>query len=352
VLFLRDLLGKIRHAMSPARFPQPSPTGALFCLASAAGFGAMAVFGKLAYRHGATVGTLLAVRFVLAAAVLWLILLLTRRSSLRTLRRLPRRDVGLALGLGALGYSAQAGAYFAALDRLDASLLALLLYTFPIIVTVAAIALGREVFSTRTATALGLASGGLVLVLAGAAAGALDPLGTALGVIAAVVYSAYILVSEGVTRRVAPLLLSTLVCTGAALTLSVAGVLGGWLDLGAIDAAGYGWMAAIALVSTVAAVGLFFAGLARVGPSSAAILSTFEPVVTVTLAFLVFGESFSPAQLVGGALVLSAVLLVRARRAAAPRLALGDATGGGPVQRAAARTADHRPLAVVEDRAL
>jgi drug/metabolite transporter (DMT)-like permease len=331
--------------------PTHPRSGALFCLASAAGFGAMGVFGKLAYRHGATVGTLLTVRFVLAAAVLWLLLLLVRRPSLRALRRLPRRDVGLALALGGLGYSAQAGAYFAALDRLDASLLALLLYTFPIIVTVAAIALGREAFSGRTATALGLASGGLLLVLAGAAAGALDPLGTALGVTAAVVYSAYILVSEGVTRRVEPLLLSTLVCTGAAITLTVTGALGGWLDLGAVDAAGYGWIAAIALVSTVAAVGLFFAGLARVGPSSAAILSTFEPVVTVTLAFLVFGESFSPAQLLGGALVLGAVILVRARRATRP-LALGDAAGGGPVQRAAARAADHRPLAVVEDRAL
>jgi drug/metabolite transporter (DMT)-like permease len=326
--------------------------GALFCLASAAGFGAMGVFGKLAYRHGVNVGTLLAVRFALAAAVLWLLLLLTRRSSLRTLRQLPRRDVGLALGLGAVGYSAQAGAYFAALDRLDASLLALLLYTFPIIVTVAAIALGREAFSTRTATALGLATGGLLLVLAGAAAGALDPLGTALGLTAAFVYSAYILVSEGVTRRVEPLLLSTLVCTGAATTLTVAGLAGGWLDLGAIDTAGYGWLAAIALVSTVAAVGLFFAGLSNVGPSSAAILSTFEPVVTVTLAFLVFGESFSPAQLLGGFLVLSAVLLVRARGAAVPRLALGDAAGGGPVQRAAAGTADHGAFAVVEDGAL
>ena len=46
--------------------------------------------------------------------------------------------------------------------------------------------------------ALALASGGLALVVAGAGAGALDPLGVALGLGAAVVYSAYILVSDGV----------------------------------------------------------------------------------------------------------------------------------------------------------
>jgi drug/metabolite transporter (DMT)-like permease len=58
---------------------------------------------------------------------------------------------------------------------------------------------------------------------------------------------------------------------------------------------------------------LFFAGLTRVGPSAASILSTLEPVVTVVLAFAVFGESFNGAQLVGAALVLSAVIVVRAR---------------------------------------
>ena len=98
-----------------------------------------------------------------------------------TLRALPAATSAIALALGAVGYGAQAGAYFAALERLDASLLSLLVYTFPVIVTVAAIALGRERASRRTAVALALASAGLVLVLAGAAAGALDPLGTALG---------------------------------------------------------------------------------------------------------------------------------------------------------------------------
>ena len=52
-----------------------------------------------------------------------------------------RRDVALALGLGAFGYAAQAGCFFAALERIDASLLSLLLYTFPSMVAVAAVVL-------------------------------------------------------------------------------------------------------------------------------------------------------------------------------------------------------------------
>src|SRR5688500_3756654 len=109
----------------------PSP-GTLLCLASAAAFGAMGIFGKLAYDEGATVGTLLATRFLLAAALFWLFVVGSGGAG--RLRALSRRDVALGLALGAVGYSAQAGGYFAALERLDASLLALLIYTFPTIV--------------------------------------------------------------------------------------------------------------------------------------------------------------------------------------------------------------------------
>ena len=285
-------------------------TGALLCLASAAAFGAMGVFGKLAYDEGATVGTLLATRFVLAAALLWVFVACA--GTTRDLRAVSRRDLGLAVALGAVGYGAQAGAYFAALERMDASLLSLLVYTFPVMVTVTAIGLGREAASPRTAVALALASTGLVLVLAGAAAGALDPLGTMLGLGAAVVYSGYILLSEGVAERVGPVGLSTLVCTGAAMSLSLAALAGGDLQPGAVSAAGFAWLAGLAVVSTVGAVALFFAGLQRVGPARASILSTLEPVVTVALASAAFGEALGPAQLAGGALVLSAVVAIRA----------------------------------------
>jgi drug/metabolite transporter (DMT)-like permease len=284
--------------------------GALICLASAVAFGAMAIFGKLAYAEGATVGTLLAVRFLLASALFWV--LVAGTGGAPHLRTLSRRDLAIALALGGVGYSAQAGAYFAALQRLDASLLSLLLYTFPAMVTVAAIALGRERPDSRTAAALVLASAGLFLVLAGAGAGALDPLGTLLGVSAAVIYSTYVLTSAGIAERVGPLVLSALVCTGAATTLTLLSAAGGDMHLARVSAAGFGWLAGIALVSTVGAVSLFFAGLQRVGPTTASILSTAEPLTTVLLAFLAFGESLGPVQLVGGALVLGAVLVLSA----------------------------------------
>src|SRR4051812_17626681 len=130
-------------------------SGTLLCLASAIAFGAMAVFGKLAYAEGANVGTLLAVRFTLAAALFW------ATGAGRAVRRLERRDIAAGLALGACGYALQAGCFFAALDRIGASLLSLLVYTFPAMVAVAAIVLGRERADGRRLVALALASAGL-----------------------------------------------------------------------------------------------------------------------------------------------------------------------------------------------
>src|SRR5918997_989869 len=185
--------------------PMPA-SGTLMCLGSGAAFGAMAIFGKLAYEDGATVGTLLAVRFVLAAALFWA--LVVGDGLAREIRELCSRDIAAALVLGACGYSIQAGFYFAALEHIDASLLSLLIYTAPAMVAAAAVALGRERLDGRRVASLGLAFGGLALVVAGAGAGALNPLGAALGLGAAVVYATYILVSDGLSARVPPLALA------------------------------------------------------------------------------------------------------------------------------------------------
>jgi drug/metabolite transporter (DMT)-like permease len=179
----------------------------------------------------------------------------------------------------------------------------------------------------RRLAALGLALGGLVLVLAGAGTGALNPLGAALGLAAALVYSTYILTSQGISGRVDARVLSALVCTGAATTLTFTTALIGQLQPGRLTLGGWGWMVCIAVVSTVGAVGLFFAGLRRAGPTSASILATVEPLVTVLLAFLVFGETLTVVQLIGGTLVLSAVLVLQARWRRAPLPAV--ATAGG-----------------------
>lgn len=300
--------------------------GPALCLLSAACFGAMAIFGKLAYAAGVSPEALLLVRFSLAACLLAMLLLL--RPSLRrgpasteSATASPRWTAGLlavAIGLGVIGYATQASLYFLALERMDASLLSLVFYTYPLLVTVVAVLVGRDRLTSGRAAALVAASGGTLLVLVGAGDLDFDPLGAGLAFGSAVTYTGYILVSDTVVHRLPPVLLSTLVMAGAAVTLAVRALLAGGVDLG-FDVRGWFWLGCIVVVSTVVAMLTFFAGLRRTGPSTAAILSTFEPVVTTAMASLTLGEFLTPLQMAGGVLVLSSVIALQLGRVSPQR---------------------------------
>ncbi len=304
--------------------------GPALCLLSAACFGAMPVFGRLAYDAGLSPSTLLLLRFSLAAVILGALLVLRPRSrrsagATRGARPTGPRPVLLALGLGAVGYAAQAGLYFAALTRLDAPVVALVLYVYPALVTVAAVLLGRDLMTRRRAAALVVSSIGTLLVLlgAGGGAGTVDVLGVVLAFGAAVTYTTYILVADTVVHRLPPVVLSAWVMTGAAASLAVHAAVTGSLPLH-VSAEAWVWVGCLAVVSTVAGMLAFFAGLARTGPSTAAILSTFEPVATTALAGLVLDEFLTTVQLLGALVVLLSIVVLQLKvRGGAP--AGGDA---------------------------
>jgi drug/metabolite transporter (DMT)-like permease len=300
--------------------------GVALCVVSAVGFGLMAIFAKEAYRGGAGVPTLLSLRFTLAAAAFWAIVAVRRPA------RPERRTILAGLGLGAVGYALQSGAYFAALTRIDASLTSLLLYTYPALVFAAALVLGRERVDRRRLVALALASAGAALVLLGGGAGSPDGLGVALGLGAAVAYTVYILTADRITHRIDPFLLSALVTTGAAVSVWSYTAISGRLDV-AFGARGWIALAGLSLLSTVLPIRAFLAGLPKVGPATASIVSTIEPVVTVSLAVAVLGEGFAPIQGLGAVLVLGAVVLLQARaRVRGDVPAPADAAGPAPAR--------------------
>jgi drug/metabolite transporter (DMT)-like permease len=288
--------------------------GVVLCLVSACGFGLMAIFAKQAYAAGLGVTALLAARFALAASVFWAIVAMRARRADAPVPRPDRRVVLAGLGLGAIGYAAQAGLFFSALRHIDASLTSLLLYTYPALVFCGAVALGREHVTPRKALALALASAGAGLVLLGGGTHGLEATGVALALGAGATYAIYILVADGVVARIDALQLGALVATGAAATFLLAGALTGALTF---TSGGWIWIAAIALVSTVLPIATFMLGMVRVGASTASIVSTAEPVVTVALAVALYSEGLGPLQVVGGVLVLVAVVALQARGARA-----------------------------------
>lgn len=281
--------------------------GAAFVALSAAAFGAMAIFARYAYAGGTDVLGLLTLRFAIGGAILgWT----ARRRGMVW----PKgRALAAIAALGAVGYVGQSLCYFIALQHAQASLVALLLYLYPAFVTVLAAWWLHERLTPVKCAALVLCLAGTALMVGG---GRGEPLGIALGLGAAVIYSIYIVAGTRATRGIDPHVTTSVICLVAAVVfgaLSLARTAAGAPPHWPATAGGWAAVIAIALISTVLAMLAFFAGLARLGAARTSMLSTLEPVVTVTLASLLLGESLSAMQWVGGASVLGGVLwLVRA----------------------------------------
>jgi drug/metabolite transporter (DMT)-like permease len=277
-------------------------TGIACIVASAIAFGTMAILARAAYASGVDTLTLLALRFAIAAPTMFAIL------AARGLA-LPRGSTLLALfALGGIGYGGQAFTFFTALTLAPAGLVALLLYLHPALVAVLSSVVLRERLTPTKLAALVAALAGMILTVAPSLLGEAPAAGIAFGVAAAAIYAVYIVAGARLARTVSALPMSTVVIASAALVFAAAALFRGpvWPQ------SSVGWLAiaAIALVSTVAAITLFFAGLERIGPTRASTLSTIEPLVTVTLAAVLLGERIAPIQFLGGALILGAVVLL------------------------------------------
>jgi drug/metabolite transporter (DMT)-like permease len=208
--------------------------------------------------------------------------------------------------LGAL-YVLQSLLYFVALTMTPVTLVALLLYVYPVVVAVLASILFHIPLTRWRVASLVLALSGAALTVIGPLGGG-NWLGISLALAAAVTYSGYILLATRITRSVDALWSSAIITASAGALFTLLATLHGVV----LPATGLGWAAVvgIALVSTVLAILAFMSGLTRVGPTDAATLSVLEPVITALLAVLLLGERLGPAQLVGGALIVVAVLIV------------------------------------------
>jgi len=274
-------------------------TGILLIAISAASFGTLAIFGRFLYADGMDTFTMLFLRFGISASIMTFILILRKEP-------FPRgRVLALLIGMGALGYVGQSFSYLSAIKYASAGLVALLLYLYPMFVFILSVIFLREKVTWAKVAALVLALVGTALTV-GPAGGQF--LGIFFAIFAAVVYSVYIIVGADVTKHVSAVQSSVVIFASAGAVYGMLTAVNG----AHLPASSSGWwsMAGIVLLATVIPVVTFLAGLERIGPTNAAMLSTLEPVVTVLLAAWLFAERLEPVTLAGGALILVAVVVL------------------------------------------
>lgn len=273
--------------------------GILLIVISAASFGTLAIFGRYAYADGMDIFTVLFLRFGISALFMTIILLMRRE-------HFPgSRILAQLVGMGALGYVGQSFLYMTAIKYASTGLVALLLYLYPMFVFILSVFVLQEKATSVKVFALILALIGLALTVdpkGGQLIGALMAIGAAL------IYSIYIIVGTNVMKHVSAVQSSAIIFTSAGAVYGMLAFANGVY----FPASNSGWhaMLGIIVISTIIPVVTFLAGLEMIGPTNAAMLSTLEPVVTVLLAAWLFGERLVPIVMLGGGLILFAVILL------------------------------------------
>jgi drug/metabolite transporter (DMT)-like permease len=318
--------------------------GIALVVISACGFGSGALFAKPVYDTGVDWMTLLAWRFLFAALLSWAWVLLwpTQR---RAVRRLPRARVMVMVFLGVL-YVSNSGTYFAGLETVSASLAALIVYVYPALVAVATIRFGRRLEGRRAWAALALALLGVALAVGGIDPADAPPIeGLLLVAVSPVLYTIWIIIAarlsgerssrerQGEIAETVPpydsevaaeerdeaqagptaaiMLTATAVAWWAAALLTARPVLPAQ-----IPADAWFGLVGVGVVAGAVAVQAFYAGARRIGAAQASLVSTIEPVYTITLAALLLGEVLTPVQLLGGLLVIIGVVIAQTGRPA------------------------------------
>jgi drug/metabolite transporter (DMT)-like permease len=271
--------------------------GLALIASSTVAYGVQPIFGKVAYAAGVEPLSLLAWRYLIASLCLALLV------------RGPMPPLRERLRLWAIGsiFVGNSVAYFMALQTLPASVTALVVFSYPVVVALLAALSGVEALTLRALAAAVMAFVGCALTAGGLGNTAMSPTqGVAWAFACAVIYAGYVVISSRYGRGVPARVLALHLVQVSAVICVVLALFGSGVSLPRDPRA---WLSvvAIAVISTVISMSAFLAGMAIVGPNRASVLASLEVLVTLVLAIALLGERLTLPQWAGAALILGAV---------------------------------------------
>jgi drug/metabolite transporter (DMT)-like permease len=278
----------------------------------------------LALQAGIPATRLTALRCTGAALTLLVVLAVVAPARLR----ISWREVPFVAVFGVVGIALTQFLYYVAIGRLPVGIALVFEMTAPVFIALYVWLVRREQVRRNLWLALALSLSGLVLVAqVWQGGGALDPLGVAAALTAAVCLASYYLLGERGTADRDPVALTAWSFVAAAVFWGVAAP---WPDfdvavlaepvpvsLGSVEVpAGVlvGW---IVVLGAVVPFGLSLAALRHLPPTTAGIVATVEPVLASVVAWLWVEQVLTGWQVAGGAVVLAGIVLAQTARTAA-----------------------------------
>jgi drug/metabolite transporter (DMT)-like permease len=278
--------------------------------------------------HSLDAFLLVQIRMGSSALLLLLFLALFRPALLR----IPRDLVAYLLIFGVVGMAAVQFTYLFTISLTNVATAIFLQYLAPVLTALYARVTGRTPLGSTLLICLGLALGGsALLIFGGGTALMVSPLGLATGLISAFCLSFYTVYGQKGLRRINPWTLlaygmaaGTLFWVAVDLVLALVGALPPAAQAFAPNM--WGFYAYLATLATIVPFGLYLVGLRFIPPTQATITAMLEPVVGGVVAYLLLKEAMAPLQVMGGVLIVAAVILLQwfQQRASANTLSQAD----------------------------
>jgi len=277
---------------------------------AAAGFSVMPTLVKLTYLHSTFEPIDIAIwRFVLAAPIMWALVLYSRRSTaVKANEELP---VTRLLVIGVFIAAAVFAAFFA-LERLPGSTYIVLLYAYPAMVALMSRLLGDKIHA-RTWFALGLALVGVALTVPNVATAAeTDAVGVGLALLNAAIIAVYYLLTRRALDGVVDVSRASAVMMISAFIIMIMLILLRGLQLPQNPLTAL-MLIGIGVFGTVLPVFGVNIAVQRIGAAQASLVSTVEPIMSMIVSMLILSEVILALQWAGAVLIVASVVVLQLR---------------------------------------
>jgi drug/metabolite transporter (DMT)-like permease len=285
-------------------------------------FAVNGVVSKVILESGLSSFRLAQARCTGALVALALVVLAVARPTLRV----GMRELPLLVAFGVAGLAAVQWFFFVAIHRLPLGIALLIQYIAPLLVALWARFALRQRVRRRVWAALVLALAGLALVVQIWRGLTLDGVGVAAALVAAVTLALYILLAERAVATRDAVSVSLYGFLFAALFWAIVEPLWGFPtelvggdvsllgNLAALEVPMWALVGWVIVLGTIVPFALVTGALRHISATRVGIVAMLEPVAAAVAAFLWLGEELAPAQLLGGAVVLTGIVLAQTAR--------------------------------------
>jgi drug/metabolite transporter (DMT)-like permease len=286
--------------------------GYLYVALAAILFAISGTAAKFLFNDGITAFQLIQMRTTLAftGLLIWLCL------RYPTLLKISLKSLPYFIGLGVFGIGSAQFFYLLAISKINVAAAILLHYTGPVFVALYVVFFQRQKLRFNiTLAILGTLIGCFLVVGAyNLQLFALNRVGIIAGILAAVSFAVYSILSEYGMRQYTPW---TVLLYGMLFAALMWNILHPPLEafFHNYSLVQWGWVLFIGIFGTIFPFGLYFEGVKRIRPTHASITATLEPISAGVIAALFLGEVMAPLQIIGGLLVIVSIIILQLNRA-------------------------------------